>query len=119
LKIYIEILEALSTWRTLIQTMKRDLYNKDGELKKGNIAKEDVDNRVSRTLAIFEDIAKIEAISEMVLTSEQSQQIKNIRLDATNGTDEHDLNKTFELTIENIKSLENVIAKQAKNELFD
>ena len=85
LKIHMDILESLSTWRALITAMISDLYNSDGSLK-GSIKTETIDDRKKRISGIFENIARIEAISELVLNQEQVIKIRAIRNDVTQGT---------------------------------
>ncbi|HCM1609704.1 TPA: hypothetical protein N2965_004560 [Vibrio parahaemolyticus] len=119
LKIHLDILESLATWRTLIKAMISDLYNSDGTLK-DSLKAETVENRQIRMSSIFENIAKIEAISELVLSNEQISKIRSLRSDVNQGVKSvDDVKESFELAIENIKNLEAEIGAQAKSELFE
>ncbi|EGR1976121.1 hypothetical protein BS055_RS22970 [Vibrio parahaemolyticus] len=117
LDIYKEILEALSTWRTIIDQMVRDLFNNDGSFK-DTVKTDIVNERVSRMSQVFENIAKIEAMSELVLNVDQVNKVRAIRQEANLGTEVDNIKESFERAIKNIKELEAEIGLQAKEELF-
>lgn len=117
LDIYANILESLSKWRVLINSILTVAYNKDGSFKE-SLDKRELDDRFSKMTTTFENIAKIEALSELVLNDNQAKMIREIHTAVNQGLDEKDNKKAFEKAVENIKELEVKIAKKAKEDLF-
>ncbi|HAS6882730.1 TPA: hypothetical protein NKB09_004557 [Vibrio parahaemolyticus] len=116
-KIYTEVLEALASWRMSIEKIDIESFESDGTIKK------DLDRDKIKTIGIkvqevFDNLAKIEAISEIALSSEQSEAIRMIKHTATQGSEELRGHEAFITTIQKIKVLESELAKQAKSELF-
>lgn len=118
LSIYTDILTALSTWRTLIGVMSNDMYNSNGELK-NNIKMSVADERLKRTASIFEDMARIESLSELILDDRKADEIKRIRSLVSDAAGEYDGKDGFERAVLSIKALEVNIAKIARNDLFN
>lgn len=116
-KIYTDVLESLSVWRMSIYKVNNELYDSKGKLnEKANKKKLEVISK--EVQSIFMNLAKIEAIVEVALSSEQSKKIRRIKELATKETHNLGVNKAFILTIEKIKELEMELAKEAKQELF-
>ncbi|WP_320151113.1 hypothetical protein [uncultured Tolumonas sp.] len=116
-KIYIEVLEALSTWRMSIQKIIDESFESDGNLK-SSVNREKIESIVINVQKAFDNLARIEAISEIALSSEQSESIRTIKQTATIGSSKLDGREAFDLVITQIKTLESQLAKTAKAQLF-
>ncbi len=116
-KIYTEVLEALASWRMSIDRIDKESFESDGTLKK-DFDREKIKSIGIKVREVFDNLAKIEAISEIALSSQQSEAIRMIKHTATLGTEELRGHEAFITTIQKIKELESELAKQAKSELF-
>ncbi|ENV1283162.1 hypothetical protein DLR60_16180 [Vibrio tarriae] len=117
-KIYTEILESLSAWRMAIGAMKDELYSNAGDVKQ-EINKERVEEVTKKSQVVFENLARIEAIAEVVLSNEQSAQIRLIKDTVNQGMKNLIGIDVFLSAIERIKTLEAQLAREAKAELFE
>jgi hypothetical protein len=118
LSIYTDILTALSTWRILTAAMSNDLYEHDGELKR-EFEESAADERIKRVASIFEDMARIESLSVLVLDERKASEINKIRSLVSAAAGNYNGKECFKRAVLSIKTLEINIAKIARDDLFN
>lgn len=116
-KIYTEVLEALAVWRISISKIDKEVFDSEGEKRKG-FDKDKLGSVSEKIDVAFEGLAKIEAIAGIGLSKQQCERVRNLRDLATKGTEEEGLHSAFLSSIARIKALESELAGEAKGELF-
>ncbi len=115
--IYTEVLESLAGWRIEIEKMTKTLFQEDGSFQK------EMDSNASKRMgekieSIFSNMAKTEALAEIVFSNTQSEEIRAIRKTATKGIENVSGKAAFDQSVVQIQNLEIKMAREAKRELF-
>lgn len=120
-KVYSEILQSLSEWRVAIKQVMESMFKADG-----SYVDEWTDEHEGKTKKIglavssaWSNIARIESIAEMVLSSEKAERIRNLKTEATQDAMGIGGRAAFESVITKIIELEKEISREAKKILFD
>lgn len=118
--IYTEILQSLAEWRIALTRAHVVLYENDGSAKK-ELTEEDnnkIRDATQMTASVLLKLAKIEAISEMVLSNDKAERVRNLVNETVQSGRTESGRESFERAVETIVTLEKELSQEAKEILF-